>query len=74
MFINPDKNANPEILELAIKLEAIAEWMEDTSSSNPNTAHMLMKSSEWLRKLANKTCGADFIGCNGGPECDYEHK
>jgi hypothetical protein len=63
-----------EVEMLATKLEAIADWQRDSAQGETATSKALRESSKWLKKLSHDMCGQGFIGCEGGEDCDSDHK
>ena len=56
-------------VEETSKLAAYVKGMADCTD-NPT----LDKAAEWLEKLSRHVCGRGYIGCDGGVDCDYDHK
>lgn len=62
-----------EILELAVKLEAIAQWQMDQVANETRTGALLMDSARNLRELADAKCDQGIIGCYR-KNCTCDHK
>lgn len=60
-----NKNAVEETKELSIYLAGFAAGRSDEN---------LKKAAEWLEELSDHVCGQGYIGCDGGVECDSDHK
>lgn len=61
------KNTNQvaEVRALAIYLEGAA-----TGSGN----NKLLLAAAWLYELSGEMCGQGYIGCEGGEQCESDHK
>lgn len=67
-----EKNPIDEIHELAVQLKAIGTWMMDQQETP--TGKLLVESAKWLYELSENICGQGYIGCDGGRDCDSDHK
>ena len=60
-----------EIKDLSIRLEAMSDLIE-VMHGKTRLHRTFAKSAEWLAQASWNTCGAGYIGCNGGPDCDAD--
>lgn len=68
------KPPKEELRELSINLEGMADGIDLTGQRGTPIALRLRRSAEWLHRLSAHVCGHGYIGCNGGPNCDSDHK
>ena len=68
------KNSIREVEDLALQLQTLGRFCCDSAQAVTEHGKLLLDSAEWLRKLSGNMCGAGYIGCTGGPECDLDHK
>lgn len=61
-----EKNAIDELNELAAYLKGMADSQQGSKT--------LERASHWLRQAAYNVCGQGYFGCEGGRECDSDHK
>lgn len=69
----PGLPPSTELMELSLKLDAIAEWQNDTGHAGP-TSRTLTRAAIWLKAASRKTCGQGCVGCRGGDACSSDHK
>lgn len=63
-----------EMRELAVQMNAIANWQQDSAQQQTDTARMLIRAAGWLELASNFTCGQGMVGCRGGDQCTSDHK
>lgn len=67
-------NPIKEIRDLAIQLEAIANWQQDIAQSETKTGKLLCESAKWLRRASINICAQGYFGCRSGAACTSDHK
>ena len=48
--------------------------MQSQGHEEDPVVNTLRESAGWLEEIERKVCGAGFVGCNGGEDCDSDHK